>query len=230
MIKVENVSVTGFEAAVRGMRNPLNSWAKSDSCWCFETGEDCGNCIYKKSDGDDYECLADHPGRVYVVGENDLDLMKRLYKAGGEHRKWARMVHVTMDVTAPLYWWKEADTYKIATTANSCSTMHKIHDKEFTIHDFSHEHLKEAYLDDLYSIIYVLNGARKCYLENKNKDYWWQMIQLLPTSYNQKRTWDINYETVFTIIKQRTGHKLDEWNQFVEVLKDLPYVRQIGEF
>lgn len=202
MIKVEKIDVSGFEAAIRGMRNPMNSWDKSDSC---------------------YETY----GISYIVGKNDLDLMRRLYKAGPEHRKYLRMIHVTMDVTAPLYWWKEYDTYKVSTVANSCSTMHKIHAKEFTLDDFSTDHLTPVSKDILGIVIGQLNNARDYFIDTKDKDAWWQMIQLLPSSYNQKRTLDLNYETIINIIHQRTGHKLDEWNLFVEELKKLPYLAEI---
>lgn len=213
MIKVENTEVWGFEGAIRGMRNPKNSWSRSDSEPCFYNG--CGRvCEY---------CLDQH----YVVGKNDMDLMRRLFKAGTEHRKYLRMIHVQMDITAPLYWWKEFDTYKVGTVANSCSTMHKIHDKEFTLDDFSHEHLMARM--NLMDTIDTMNHYREFYLESRDKDYWWQMVQLLPTSYNQKRTVDMNYENVMTIIRQRSNHKLDEWNQLVTILKELPYVKEIRE-
>ena len=209
MIKVENIDIWGFEHAVRGMRNPMNSWNKSDSKWEIFTPE--------------YPNLSE---AKYVIGENDLDLMKRLYKAGTEHRKYLRQIMVSMDITAPLYWWKDFDTYKVGTVANSCSTMHKIHAKEFTLDDFSHEHLIDPH-GLLEAIITDLNSWRRDFLRTKDKEYWWQMIQLLPTSYNQRRTLTMNYENVVTIIRQRSGHKLDEFNQFVEILKDLPYVKEI---
>lgn len=196
MIKVENIEVFNFEGAIRGMRNPLNSWAKSDSH---------GN----------------------VIGENDLDLMRRLYKAGSEHRKYLRQIFVSMDITAPFYWWKEFDTYKVGTVANSCSTMHRIHSKEFTRGDFSCEHLNEESLATLDYVIYKLNKFREEFNDTKDKDDWWQMIQLLPSSYNQRRTITMNYENVMSMINQRTGHKLDEWNDLVEILLDLPYVKEI---
>lgn len=222
MILAENIDVWGFEHAIRGMRNPMNSWDKSDSHW-EETPTNLYNMIGQ---------------RYYVIGENDLSLMRKLYKAGTEHRKYLRQIMVSMDITAPLYWWKEFDTYKIGTTANSCSTMHKIHDKEFTFDDFSHEHLIDygigidkghsivpSYL--LQATIDVLNLCRKRYLETKDKKWWWQLIQLLPSSYNQRRTVTMNYENVVSIIEQRTGHKLDEWNDFIVVLSDLPYIESI---
>lgn len=219
-IKVENIDVWGFEHAIRGMRNPKNSWEKSDSySECEKEGMHCsgGKCF---------------------IGQNDLALMKRLYKGGSEHRKYLRQIFVSMDITAPLYWWKEFDTYKVGTVANSCSTMHKIADKEFTLSDFSCEHLRNYYHDgkpcrDFYEtlkfLIDDLNAARESYLATNDKMWWWQMIQLLPTSYNQRRTITLNYENVVTIIKQRTGHKLDEWNTFIKELKKLPYVKEIIE-
>ena len=201
MIKVENIDVYGFEAAIRGMRNPMNSWKVSDSV-CFIDGQ----------------C---------TIGPKDIDLMKRLFKAGTEHRKYLRMINVTMDITCSLYWWKEFDTYKIGTSCNSCSTMHKIHSKEFTIDDFSNEQLDYTSRCMLKDIISVLNNNRKLFIETKDKQYWWNMIQLLPSSYNQKRTVQLSYETVFNMIRQREHHKLDEWVKFVDVLKDLPYVREL---
>lgn len=213
MIKVENEDVWGFEHAIRGMRNPMNSWDKSDS---------------------NFDLNSVH----FSIGENDLDLMRRLYKAGTEHRKYLRQIFVSMDITAPLYWWKEFDTYKVGTVANSCSTMHKIASRPFRIDDFSYEHLfgdvgeydVDTPIGILELVIETLNMWRTAYNDDKLKEQWWQMIQLLPSSYNQKRTITMNYENVFTLIKQRTGHKLDEWNQFVEILKELPYVKEIGEW
>lgn len=198
MIQIGNVDVWGFEHAIRGMRNPLNSWSKSDS-----------------------------DTKLLVIGEADLDLMRRLYKAGSEHRKYLRQIFVSMDVTAPLYWWKEFDTYKVGTVSNSCSTMHTIHKKEFTLDDFSCEHLLYEWQSELSNTIAMLNQAREWYLSSKDKKWWWQMIQLLPSSYNQKRTLTMNYENVVSIIKQRSGHKLDEWNDFIAELKKLPYITEI---
>ena len=205
MIKVENIDVYGFEAAIRGMRNPMNSWKKGDSYY------------------------TDHG---VSIGPKDLDLMQRLFKAGTEHRKYLRMITVTIDITAPLYWWKEFDTYKVGTVCNSCSTMHKIHTKEFELDDFSLEHC-EMLTKDVFiqHIIPTLNIYRKlfCGIESGDrkgqKSDWWQMIQLLPSSYNQKRTVQLSYETVFNIIRQREHHKLDEWVQFVDILKELQCVR-----
>ena len=222
MIRVENIETYGFEAAIRGMRNPMNSWDKSDSRLCKRNTDDCYvnpacDCPKDGCFDEDYFC----------IGHNDLDLMKRLFRAGTEHRKYLRMITVTMDIVAPLYWWKEMDQYRIGTTTNSCSTMHKIHAKEFTAEDFSCEHLNNWGLSLLYEMIKILNVFRQNYNITKDKDWWWNMIQILPTSYNQRRTVQINYETVFNIIKQRENHKLDEWVQFVDILKQLPYVGEI---
>jgi hypothetical protein len=207
MIKTDNIEVFNFRGAIRGMRNPLNSWDKSDSKYSVFNFNDC-----------EVDC---------AVGNNDLVLMNKLYKAGSEHRKFARQIFVSMDITAPLYWWKEFDTYKIGTTSNSCSTMHTIHKKKFEFDDFSHEHLNEHSMAVLEILIGELNIYREAYIKTKNKAKWWHMIQLLPTSYNQTRTITMSYENIFNIIKQRTNHKLDEWNTLVKVFKDLPYVREI---
>jgi hypothetical protein len=223
MIKIEAVDVWGFKYAIRGMRNPMNSWDKSDTVFCNPKG--CYWCPYVE------KCKSIsvfYPDLDFRLGNADLDLMHRLFIGGTEHRKFMRCLHISMDVTAPLYWWKEYDTYKVSTVANSCSTMHKIHAKEFTLDDFSHEHLTEdvsckAFLQ----VIEALNFNRDMFLETKDKKWWWNMIQLLPSSYNQKRTLDFNYETAVQIIRQRTGHKLDEWHKFVDVLWDLPYMREI---
>ena len=196
MIKIENIDVYGFETAIRGARNPMNSWRLMDSC--YNNGE-------------------------FEMGENDYDLLRRLTIAGPEHRKWNRMVTVTMDITAPLYFFKEWDTYKVATVANSCSTMHKIQAKEFTLDDFSHEHLEEYPRWLLSEVIKELNKNREDFNETKDKDYWWQMIQLLPSSYNQKRTVHLNYETLGAMYRQRKHHKLDEWVEFCRVIERLPY-------
>ena len=196
MIKIENIDVYGWEAAIRGARNPMNSWDRMDSG--YNNGE-------------------------FEIGENDYKLLKNLTIAGPEHRKWNRMITVTMDITAPLYWWKEYDTYKVGTVANSCSTMHKIQAKEFTLDDFSHEHLEEYPKWLLSEVISELNENREDFNRTKDKDYWWQMIQLLPTSYNQKRTVHLNYEVLGTIYHQRRHHKLDEWVEFCDTIKTLPY-------
>lgn len=227
MIKLENVEVRGWEAAIRGMRNPLNSWKQSDSLTCTN----CQGCFPGQ------ECERYISGTF--IGPNDLDLMKRLRNAGTDHRKFMRMITVYVDITAPLYWWKEFDTYKVGTVANSCSTMHKIAAKEFTLEDFSCEHLIDSFgetwdiaagdecrstpLDILYTTINALNIYREKYLEAKNKSYWWQMIQLLPSSYNQRRTVMLNYEVLANMYKSRKNHKLDEWHVFCDWVKTLPY-------
>ena len=206
MIKIENIEVYGFETAIRGARNPMNSWDRMDSG--YNNGK-------------------------FEIGENDYKLLKNLTIAGPEHRKWNRMVTVTMDITAPLYWWKEYDTYKVGTVANSCSTMHNIQAKEFVLDDFSHEHLGE-YLEWLLSeVILELNENREKFNRTKDKDYWWQMIQLLPSSYNQKRTVHLNYEVLGSMYHQRRHHKLDEWVEFCDTIKTLPYsefiTREFGD-
>lgn len=196
MIKIENVEVVGMKAAVRGMRNPKNSWEKSDSS------------------------VVD--GHSFFVGDNDFALMRTLANAGTDHGKFMRMIHVQCDVTAPLYWWKEADQYKVGTVTDSCSTMHKIAAKEFAIEDFSDEHLETGWLaclDD--TIIPLLNRARTKFIETKDKRYWWQMIQLLPSSYNQLRTWDLNYAVLKNIYHARKDHKLDEWHYFCDWIESL---------
>lgn len=224
MIKVENIDVWGFEHAIRGMRNPMNSWDKSDSTVLF-------HMVQNFSDDDPraqmYNDMLDNYGINIQIGPADMNLMRRLYNAGSEHRKYLRQIMVSMDITAPLYWWKEFDTYKVGTVSNSCSTMHKIHAKEFTLDDFSYEHLDEANLEWLDKTCERLNVYRKMYNESKEKDNWRQLIQMLPSSYNQKRTVTMNYENAVTIIKQRSGHKLDEWNNFIDILKGLPYINEI---
>jgi hypothetical protein len=209
MIKLERAEVFGWESAIRGMRNPLNSWDNSDSLFTM---------------GDTF------------IGENDLSLMKKLSKAGNDHAKFLRMINVTLDITAPLYWWKEFDTYKVGTVANSCSTMHKIHAKEFTLDDFSHEHLTlydvdgeicRDWLGDLEDLIDDLNLARELFLKTKDKKYWWQMIQLLPTSYNQKRTVQLNYQVLKNIYFSRRNHKLDCWHTFCDWMLTLPHFKEV---
>ena len=227
MIKVENIDVWGFEHAIRGMRNPMNSHSKSDSSVAFNVVE---NFAPDDPMQDKYWEWNDKYNLNIKIGKNDLDLMRRLYKAGTEHRKYLRQIFVSMDITAPLYWWKEFDTYKVGTVANSCSTMHKIHAKEFTLDDFSHEELTDSAINDCLEVtIKFLNVARNMYIEKekKSKAAWWQMVQLLPSSYNQRRTITMNYENVMSMINQRTGHKLDEWNTFVDILKSLPYIKEI---
>lgn len=198
MLKIEHTQVDGFEATIRGMRNPMNSWEKSDSPMACES----------------------------LVGEADLNLMQRLVRGGPDHAKFLRMIIVTCDITAPLYWWKEFDTYKIGTVANSCSTMHKIAAKRFERDDFSHEHLMDGGNYILNSTIDMLNEYRAQYLGIKDKKYWWQMIQLLPSSYNQKRTVQMNYQ-VLHAMDSRKGHKLDEWHQLLEWRNELPYYADI---
>lgn len=197
MLKIENVSTSGWKAAIRGMRNPKNSWAQIDS--------------------------AVVNGNGFVVGNNDYDLMYRLASAGTDHGKFMRMIHVQCDVTAPLYWWKEADQYKVGTVTDSCSTMHKIHAKEFTLDDFSREHLNDESTEYLTKLVDLLNSYRELFLKDKNKSWWWQMIQLLPSSYNQLRTWDLNYAVLKNIYHARKDHKLDEWHTFCDWIESLPY-------
>ena len=230
MLKIENTEIVGWEAAIRGMRNPMNSWDKSDSR--FSLLDDCGDCTHCNLRFD--EC------NEQQIGHDDLDLMTRLRNAGTDHRKFMRMITVYLDITAPLYWWKEFDTYKVGTVANSCSTMHKIHSKEFTLEDFSCEHLyAEDEIDGMYYsttaeeeftstdvlkvVIESLNNYRKMYLATKDKKDWWQMIQLLPSSYNQRRTVMLNYEVLANIYKSRRNHKLDEWHTFCDWIESLPY-------
>lgn len=233
MIKIENVDVMGWEAAIRGMRNPMNSWEKSDSGLCDGRGARCDTCPLDP--GEDGPCY--YPkGKEYVVGPNDLKLMKNLRNAGTDHRKFMRMITVYVDITAPLYWWKEFDTYKVGTVANSCSTMHKIAAKEFTFNDFSHEklinsmcmeiqeqHIRLSPIQTLATTIECLNAYRDLYLQTKDKKYWWQLIQLLPSSYNQRRTVMLNYEVLTNMYKSRKNHKLDEWHVFCDWVKTLPY-------
>lgn len=231
MIKIENTEVMGWEAAIRGMRNPMNSWEKSDSNYRLILASRCDTCTsYLLDNWDDCDNCEVHKlcnsPNYFLVGPNDLDLMTRLSKAGTDHRKFMRMITVYLDITAPLYWWKEFDTYKVGTVANSCSTMHKIAAKEFELEDFSHEHLY-APLQDLRPMIDLLNTYRERYLETKDKNDWWQMIQLLPSSYNQRRTVMLNYEVLANIYKSRKGHKLDEWNSLCDWIESLPYAELI---
>ena len=230
MLKIENVEVAGWEAAIRGMRNPKNSWAKSDSHWDYV------------NQGPEYLTVAHFDDADFNIGPNDKKLMSTLRNAGTDHRKFMRMITVYLDITAPLYWWKEFDTYKVGTVANSCSTMHKIAAKEFTLEDFSCEHLgvtvpaevndgievfQNLWLATIDRIIVDLNIARGYYNREKNPDlkkqYWWQMIQLLPASYNQRRTVMLNYEVLANIYKSRRNHKLDEWHTFCDWIESLPY-------
>ena len=244
MLKLENTGVFGWEATIRGMRNPMNSWNKSDSGWC-PNGTGYGACYFDHRPicvhrGDD-ECIEKCEPK-FCIGPNDLKLMKSLSKAGNDHAKFLRMINVTVDITAPLYWWKEFDTYKVGTVANSCSTMHKIHEKEFTIDDFSHEHLIVSdnvnHIDMvawLQEQIDVLNEWRRTFLDVKNSDvssesakrYWWQMIQLLPSSYNQKRTVQLNYQVLKSMYFARKDHKLDEWHILCDWMLTLPYFKEV---
>jgi len=231
-IKIENVEVMGWEHAIRGMRNPMNSWEKSDSFPCKELAED-GDCF--TGCHSQLSCPmygAEDACTDIVIGPNDHQLMMNLAHGGPVHAKYRRMITVYLDITAPLYWWKEFDTYKVGTVANSCSTMHKIHAKEFTVEDFSCEHLfddtegietKDWYYDTFLGVIDSLNTARESYLTTHDKKYWWQMIQLLPTSYNQKRTVMLNYEVLVNMYESRKLHKLDEWREFCKWIESLPY-------
>lgn len=200
-ITIENVDVFGWEASIRGLRSPMNSWDKSDSDFNFMS-----------------------PDGTPCVGKNDLELMKKLVGAGTDHSKFMRMINVTLDITAPMYWWKEFDTYKVGTVRNSCSTMHKIHSKEFTLDDFSHEHLNKETLTKLEEVINYLNISRDCFISDRTrKDYWWQMIQLLPSSYNQRATVQLNYAVLRNMYHSRKNHKLDEWVKFCQWVETLPY-------
>ena len=252
MIKFENTEVVGWEHAIRGMRNPMNSWDKSDSY----PAVDCGKCGKIEREGScDFQsrtCLVTHEYDCYEIGPNDYKLMITLRNAGTDHRKFMRMITVYVDITAPLYWWKEFDTYKVGTVANSCSTMHKIADKEFTLGDFSCEQLDDIWAyepgvrnmaptiefetitdkttnyllgpqDILYLTIKMLNRCRDLYIQTKDKKYWWQMIQLLPSSYNQRRTIMLNYEVLANMYKSRRNHKLDEWHTLCNWIEKLPY-------
>ena len=227
MLKIENFEVFGWEHAIRGMRNPKNSWENSISNYCEET--DCSDCSMANF-------RPRNSGACYKVCVTDYALMERLRNAGTDHRKFMRMIVVYVDITAPLYWWKEFDTYKIGTVANSCSTMHKIADKEFTFDDFSREklinsacmgvqekHIGWSPMQVLATTIECLNSYRELYLKTGDKKYWWQLIQLLPSSYNQKRTVMLNYEVLANIYKSRQNHKLDEWHTFCDWIETLPY-------
>jgi len=220
MIKIEKVETFGWESAIRGMRNPMNSWDKSDTQY---------GSYYENEN-----IFITYPFEFPSIGENDLKLMNQLSKAGNDHAKFLRMINVTFDITAPLYWWKEFDTYKIGTVANSCSTMHKIADKEFALDDFSHEHLDYDGIACLTELIEFLNFYRDKYNSDfliwhgmNKKDFWWQMIQLLPSSYNQKRTIQLNYQVLKNIYPARKYHKLDEWKDFCDFIKRLPYSNEL---
>lgn len=262
MIKIENIQVGGFEAAFRGLRNPMNSWDKSDSRFGISSSP---------YNDDDYDVTATYINSNFIehsqewekefetinnwllengilkkdtetdaieyayIGKNDMNLARRMILAGTDEAKFMRMIHIQMDITAPLYLLKEFDTYKVGTVANSCSTMHKIHAKEFTLEDFSCEHLIDEEDEEYYNlwrnefkiVVAKLNHARERYLEAKDKKYWWQMIQLLPSSYNQKRTVDFNYQTARAMYFARCNHKLDEWHTFTDTLLKLPYGNEL---
>ena len=211
MIKLEYTDVYGFEAAIRGMRNPMNSWDKSDSYWTYIENP---NTLQRAK----FE---------FFIGDADLKLMKSLSKAGNDHSKYLRYIDVTVDITAPLYWWKEFDTYKVGTVSNSCSTMHKIHAKEFELDDFSCEHLNLDSIEMLEKLIRGLNEYREDFIREKNKRDWWQMIQLLPSSYNQRRTIKFNYQVLKNMYHARKAHKLDEWREFCKWCESLPYFKEI---
>ena len=221
MIRFENTEVMNFKGALRGMRNPLNSWDKSDSEICDDMA--CEECRFRGKDCNKFG-LQD----LVKIGENDLKLAKNLIKAGSDHRKFMRQILVSVDITAPFYWWKEFDTYKVGTVANSCSTMHTIHKKELTREDFSRDKMSVLAKDVLDDVISVLNSFRDDFIENKDKGSWWDIIQLLPMSYNQKRTVTLNYETLYNIYGSRKNHKLDEWSQgFINWIESLPYAKEL---
>ena len=217
MIKIENTDIYGWEAAIRGMRNPYGSWDKSDS--------DYWEKFYPWGWEEFYPWGATR--EFIIIGKNDLKLMRSLAKAGNDHAKFARMINVTCDITAPLYWWKEFDTYKVGTVANSCSTMHGITEKEFTLDDFSTEHLVPRMKEVLGLTIFTLNACRGIYIKTKEKNWWWQIIQLLPSSYNQKRTVQLNYQVLWSMYQARKNHKLDEWREFCKWVEGLQYFKEI---
>lgn len=233
MLKIENVETYGWAAAIRGMRNPKNSWDRMDSHPCLEA-DWSGDCAMVMND-DEPAKDCDPDKYHFCVGENDFKLMQTLAAASQDHGKFLRMITVTLDITAPLYWWKEFDTYKVGTVANSCSTMHKIHAKEFTLDDFSHEHLMancdnheakiyaESAMDVLARTVVTLNVYRDMFLQTSDKRYWWQLIQLLPSSFNQRRTVMMNYAVLKNIYHARKDHKLDEWHTFCDWIESLPY-------
>ena len=228
MLKIEKTvtaSPEQWEIIIEGMRNPMNSWGKMDSepgCEIVEGSHEfcreCDDAIFIRGTR---VCPSERTG--FAIGPNDHTLMMNLAKNGPVHAKYRRMIPVWVTLTAPLYWWKEADKYQVATVTNSCSTMHKIQAKEFTMDDFSCEHMDRHSIRALSSVINQLNAARDAYLESKDKNDWWQMIQLLPSSYNQKRTWFLNYEVLFSIYHQRKGHRLDEWKTFLDWIEELAY-------
>ncbi len=210
MLKVENISVSSLESAIRGMRNPMNSHSKSDSRWS----------VGEKTDGVQYS--------YFRIGPDDLDLCKRLIKAGPSDRKFLRMIHVQMDIVSSLYWWKEMDQYKVSTTTNSCSTMHRIHSRDLVLSDFSYDHLDDRGVEILRSVIDEINRNRALFMNTGDKKYWWNMIQLLPSSYNQRRTWDGDYETLLGMYFARRNHQLDEWHSLCDAIMELPYMREFA--
>lgn len=241
MINIKNTEVWGWAHAIRGMRNPMNSWEKSDSFVCEEkygmTDDEiaatCGKCPRES-------CNIYDENQHFILGTNDLTLMRKLISGGAEHRKFLRQVFVSVDITAPLYWWKEFSTYKVGTVENSCSTMHKIHAKEFELDDFSHDHVIRSIdmsademgivrspMQVMLITLSCLNTYRELYLDTHDKRYWWQLIQLLPSSYNQKRTLTMSYENLLTMYRQRKEHKLDEWRSFCDWVMTLPYAREL---
>lgn len=224
MLKIENVEVVGWEAAIRGIRNPMNSWEKSDSGWDKHVPPiELRKQVDWEQWAKHYKAVQYSDEYTYDIGPNDLELTTRLRNAGTDHRKFMRMITFYCDITAPLYWWKEFDTYKVGTVSNSCSTMHKIAEKEFTLDDFSHEHLGYQSIRVLKDTIKVMNDFRDEFLKDHEKENWWQMIQLLPSSYNQRRTIMLNYEVLTNMYKSRRNHKLDEWHTFCDWIESLPY-------
>ena len=258
MIKIENVSIVGWEPAIRGARNPMNSWEKSDSLFDIHERDSCnhenGDYYVEDAGRNIVNKIADVPDDITIgdvtfwIGPNDLKLLTNLAKAGSDEAKFRRMIVVYVDITAPMYWWKEADTYKVGTVRNSCSTMHKIHAKEFELSDFSTEHLTDSAKDEIQNVIDMLNESREWYLKydfmrdidkklfdsaiKSKKDLWWQMIQLLPSSYNQRATLMLNYEVLANMYHARKNHKLDEWRAFCEWIETLPYAKEliIGQY
>lgn len=231
MIKIENVMTVGWEPAIRGARNPMNSWEKSDTLFLNYAEDDCVVVCHDISGVTHRIIPEDWSDKLYdgiKIGPNDLKLLTNLAKAGSDEAKFRRMVVVYVDITAPMYWWKEADTYKVGTVRNSCSTMHKIHAKEFGLEDFSCEKLTHGAQSELnYNVIDILNIARKKFIDTKDKDHWWNMIQLLPSSYNQRATLMLNYEVLTNMYHARKNHKLDEWRSFCKWIETLPYAKEL---
>jgi hypothetical protein len=230
MIKIENTDVYGFEAAIRGMRNPMNSWDISDSGYCEGRSARCDNCPIAPDEYSLCHSALVNEGKLYVVGEKDFALMKQLVRAGSDHSKFMRMITVTCDITAPMYWWAEMDTYKVGTVRNSCSKMHTIHKRDLTMDDFSTDHLYEDEICAMQELIDRINCNRQCFMDTGIKQDWWQIIQLLPSSYNQRATWQANYAVLRNIYHARKSHKLNEWHDFCTWIKsDLPYSELITE-